>query len=72
MFTERYIITPAKRIIIKRDVSIKRLIMNDKQKCLACPKSLRLINGRLVKFPTMQTRANKYKHVDGCSQKERF
>lgn len=51
---------------------IKRLILNDKQKCLACPRSIRLINGKLVKFPIMQKRDSKYEHTENCSQKERF
>lgn len=55
-----------------KQVQLKRLILNDKQKCLACPRSIRLINGKLVKFPTMQKRDSKYVHTENCSQKERF
>lgn len=51
---------------------LKRLIFNNKQKCLTCIKSIRLINGKLVKFPQMQKRDSKYIHTENCSQKERF
>lgn len=72
MFAERYMLNPKRREIIAKDTSIKRLIVNDKQKCLTCPKSLRLISGKLVRFPKLQDRAKKYQHDSNCTQKERF
>lgn len=70
MFAERYI--PQKRQLIIKDSSTRRIIVNNKQKCLTCPRSIRLINGKLKKFPIMQDRASKYEHVEGCSQEGRF
>lgn len=70
MFAERYI--PQKRQLIVKDSSIKRIIFNDKQKCLTCPRSIRLINGKLVKFPTMQDKGKKYEHTETCPQRDRF
>lgn len=56
----------------QNQTQLKRLIFNDKQKCLTCPKSLRLINGKLVKFPKMQKRSDKYEHAENCVQEGKF
>jgi hypothetical protein len=71
MLSERYIAVN-KRESIKQDSFIKRLIVEDKQKCLACRKSIALVNGKLVKMPNLQSRSEKYKHANNCSQEGKF
>jgi hypothetical protein len=50
--------------IISQDQSIKRLIINNKQKCMVC-KPVMIKNG---KFSKLQDRNKPYIHAANCSQ----
>lgn len=70
MFSTRY--APSKREVITPDKSIRRLIVGDKQRCLACKVFIVKISKAASKFANLQPRNRPYIHAAGCPQIGRF
>lgn len=49
-----------------------RLVVGKLQKCLTCRKTKRLIKGKFVSFPKLQSITIKFKHSIDCSQIDKF
>ena len=52
--------------------SLKRIRVNNLQKCLTCMPHASLSKGKLVRFPNLQSIEKKYSHSIDCTQREKF